>query len=700
MSKPLTVFMCWVMAVAASGQTLDLNHAKTRKAKGDVPNTALIVTDIDGAAMGDSIAAFVNETQAAAMNAHNLDPNNHQDIRKRITDLENRPTGGGGGNVESVNGETGKVVITASSIDAASKKDLGAYLTKTNTFDKDMWATWASNYDDDDMLSLLFWYDGELRLKISQNGVFDYRRPDLDLLAPLTGSKGLLHPKASEVKGAIERATAGLGSGTNWVPRVNQSTQVYGTDTDGTPVTRTLNFHDQLLPWSIPYYREGATLNVGTPTAPNHAVNKQYFDANKPSWADTVAVGPRIPSDVTIGGGTEWTTPFWSLNSDSFRIFANHGIMSFDDEGLYVGTGAYGQSGYGAYLGFGLLQLMATDARRYMMLNSEHSSIQVTDATVNEGGQTEWRFRTGDRPYRTVAALDEIDSSVSIMVNKYLQSSNAWIYVTNDICRIYRREDTTNEYGELASSVTNIVWESQSLDQLLDAVDNEFIKALWTAINEKGSGAWGEVFPDGKPNPAWPVSVNINAPALVLMSGLNWATSGEYHVMAASGDVLYSSGTNGTIRTGPDLHNNEWVGWERRGSVIIGARIAGITYDPVLQVCRLLFPYAGGGEFPFLFYTPDLTMPFESLGTDPSVVSWVNNGDGTATATVDASAPRGFWMARNNVEAGVRYVCAAPVEFRGGVIYSEDSADVIHYNTYIIINQGGKNYKLPAEELP
>ena len=95
-------------------------------------------------------------------------------------------------------------------------------------------------------------------------------------------------------------------------------------------------------------------------------------------------------------------------------------------------------------------------------------------------------------------------------------------------------------------------------------------------------------------------------------------------------------------------------------------------------------------------------MSFEPLGSDPSVVVWRDNEDGTATATVDASGPRGFWMARSSVEFGVVYVCNVPFEPRGGFAVGGDSAEVVYPNaTYIYTEPGtGKRFKVLAEVLP
>ena len=274
-----------------------------------------------------------------------------------------------------------------------------------------------------------------------------------------------------------------------------------------------------------------------------------------------------------------------------------------------------------------------------------------------------------DNPHNVTAA--QINATTPAQVNGivegYFSNKDAWMVFEGGVQRVYQKSYTVEEVpaegGEPGETVTVTHVSTNLIYKSGDAFPPGATGELWKVVgliqqqlDGKADNAWGSRFPSGAPNPAWPVSVNIDTPSLVLMSGLNWASYGDYHAIAASGDVLYTSGENGSVRQGPDILNGKWWGHETRGSVIIGIRAQGIAVDSQLQEAYLIYPYAGSGDFPFLSYTPDLTMPFEPLGTDPSVVRWHDNEDGTATTTVAATGPRGFWMGRSSVEAGVRYL--------------------------------------------
>ncbi len=186
----------------------------------------------------------------------------------------------------------------------------------------------------------------------------------------------------------------------------------------------------------------------------------------------------------------------------------------------------------------------------------------------------------------------------------------------------------------------------------------------------------------------------INSPAAVFASGAQWSTYGTYAVLTATGTVAFASGGDGQFRLGPNSTN--WFGYVGGGSVTVGAvpeslRVTG--GGKTGGYAEIVYPYAGG-DFPTLWFTPTLSLDF----IDVAGAVWVDNLDGTATATVPAESPAGFWRATTTTVIDNYFKTTMPALFSGGVIGSTNSAPVV-YDSVITISAGGKTYRIPAEEV-
>ncbi|HRR34738.1 MAG TPA: hypothetical protein P5026_11600 [Kiritimatiellia bacterium] len=242
---------------------------------------------------------------------------------------------------------------------------------------------------------------------------------------------------------------------------------------------------------------------------------------------------------------------------------------------------------------------------------------------------------------------------------------------------------------------TNLLWQSG------DAFPPAATQTLWSAILQlthdlaaKGGRAWGRYAPDGSDNPDPDYMTFINSPAAVFASGAQWSTYGTYAVLTATGTVAFASGGDGQFRLGPNSTN--WFGYVGGGSVTVGAvpeslRVTG--GGKTGGYAEIVYPYAGG-DFPTLWFTPTLSLDF----IDVAGAVWVDNLDGTATATVPAESPAGFWRATTTTVIDNYFKTTMPALFSGGVIGSTNSAPVV-YDSVITISAGGKTYRIPAEEV-
>jgi hypothetical protein len=295
--------------------------------------------------------------------------------------------------------------------------------------------------------------------------------------------------------------------------------------------------------------------------------------------------------------------------------------------------------------------------------------------------------------------IDDLEAAARAAVNRYLVSSNAWMEISGPTLTVWRVVSATNALGETVSVSTNKLWESS--EAAPSEIDPDFVNAVWTAIigNTDAIAAitpWGKTAPDGTPNPD-PQNQTIINNMLSMIGGLYWISSGGYAVLATSGTVAFEHGGTGAARVGPDIAR-DWFGYETGGSVVVGAVANGITVENAGTLsgrARITYRYAGG-DYPAIFYTPDLLEPFEPVAD--SDAEWTDNGNGTATVSVPATGPRGFWRGSTTATYRANFVSTMPAELRGG-IYGTTNAPPVIYDSVISVQSGGRSYLIPAQAL-
>ncbi len=270
-------------------------------------------------------------------------------------------------------------------------------------------------------------------------------------------------------------------------------------------------------------------------------------------------------------------------------------------------------------------------------------------------------------------------------LESYVIGDGGYITISNSTMSISRI--TTNDTPE-------ILWTSEESSGG-GGVDTNLVNSLLALIDTKAPKAWGNYAPDGSPNPDPEYMTFLNRAVTMFASGYTWASYGAYACLSQTGSVAYETGTNGTVRW--SLDDNNYFGFRKGGSIIVGCKARGITVTEggtSNGVASIVYPYEDG-DFPVLWYSPALGTPF-SIAQDGVV--WVDNLDGTATVSAPATAPRGFWYATSTVSVDSVWEVTAPAQFHGGVIASTNAAPVI-FNSVIEIQQDGKRYRVPAQEV-
>ncbi len=270
-------------------------------------------------------------------------------------------------------------------------------------------------------------------------------------------------------------------------------------------------------------------------------------------------------------------------------------------------------------------------------------------------------------------------------IESYVIGDGGYITISNSTMSISRI--TTNDTPE-------ILWTSEESSGG-GGVDTNLVNSLLALIDTKAPKAWGNYAPDGSPNPDPEYMTFLNRAVTMFASGYTWASYGAYACLSQTGSVAYETGTNGTVRW--SLDDNNYFGFRKSGSIIVGCKARGITVTEggtSNGVASIVYPYEDG-DFPVLWYSPALGTPF-SIAQDGVV--WVDNLDGTATVSAPATAPRGFWYATSTVSVDSVWEVTAPAQFHGGVIASTNAAPVI-FNSVIEIQQDGKRYRVPAQEV-
>jgi len=282
----------------------------------------------------------------------------------------------------------------------------------------------------------------------------------------------------------------------------------------------------------------------------------------------------------------------------------------------------------------------------------------------------------------------QIAAATNALVQTYLVSSNAWITA-----------DFTNRTVSVSLVSTNGVTNTVVVGG--STIDPQATNLLWIALQQsnaaiaaKADKAWGSYTPDGAANPDPAYMTFLNAPATLFASGCSWSTYGTYAVLTTPGTVAYSSGTNGTLRVGPDSTN--YFGYAVGGSVTVGAvpnSIRVYNGGATNGYAEISYAYSGG-DYPTLWFTPSLAVDFTLLAS----VSWVNNLDGTATAVAPAQSSAGFYKATTSATFSSVFETTMPARFRGGVLADTNALPVV-FDSVIQYTAGGHTYRLPAQKI-
>lgn len=280
-------------------------------------------------------------------------------------------------------------------------------------------------------------------------------------------------------------------------------------------------------------------------------------------------------------------------------------------------------------------------------------------------------------------------AATNLIIQTYLISSNAWITANWSNQTLQVSLVQTN-------GATNVVSVGGN-----DSIDPQATNLLWQAMSAANAGiagkadkAWGKYAPDGSANPDPDYMTFLNSAATLFASGCSWSSYGTYAVMTSSGTVAFSTGTNGMWRIGPDSTN--YIGYVMGGSVTVGAVPDSIhVYAGGASNGYAEIDYAySGGDYPALWFTPSLAVDFTLL--ESNSVAWVDNLDGTATATVPAATASGFWKATTSATFAYQFVSTMPARFDGGVMAGTNALPVV-YDSVIEISSGGATYRVPAQ---
>jgi hypothetical protein len=281
----------------------------------------------------------------------------------------------------------------------------------------------------------------------------------------------------------------------------------------------------------------------------------------------------------------------------------------------------------------------------------------------------------------TIKAVDALPSS-------YVTSPTAWFSVDEDKTLSWHNVSEDN-------SETNIVWQSTALPK--GTPDAAATNAIWKAIAsnkllaESGIRNWGNYAPDGTDNPEPDYMLFVNKPAMVIGSGIHFETSGSYSVMVTDGAVAFANnGQDGSVRWG--LGGESYIAIVQGGSVLVGAKANSINMDVENEICTIEYPYSGG-DYPMLYFAPTLANEFTVVESPV----WVDLGNGFAQVSVStANTDSGFFKAMTSVQLSARFEPNVPTKLAKGLI-TDDPVSPIIFDSTIIIEQGGKKYRVPAQ---
>lgn len=449
----------------------------------------------------------------------------------------------------------------------------------------------------------------------------------------------------------------------------------------------------------------------------DHALAGYLLPAALAPYATTQQVAAAvaaIPRDrITTQDGSQWidaTGGVWRVTTvtvpDTSRLMIWHNIPGAPWPDAFVIDPFDPSSGYNEFVGFRWflnLSSAGSVSSSYVMdyetgdmwsavFDSDPLDYPVTLEKVDESSGMIVEYATSTIVITSrvdgVAWQSSISAATNALVQTHLLGSNAWMIVSNDVLRIWQLSPTN-------SLQTNLLWQSG------DAFPPAATQTLWSAIlqltsdlAETSPKAWGEHAPDGSANPDPAYMTFLSAPATVFASGAQWSTYGTYAVLTATGTVAFASGGDGQFRIGPNSTN--WFGYLQGGSVTVGAVPDSLTVTGGGQTggyAEIVYPYAGG-DFPALWFTPSLALDFTEAGG----AVWIDNLDGTATATAPAESAAGFWYATTTSVIDNYFTSTMPARLDGGIVGATNALPVV-YDSVITISAGGKNYRIPAQEV-
>lgn len=275
----------------------------------------------------------------------------------------------------------------------------------------------------------------------------------------------------------------------------------------------------------------------------------------------------------------------------------------------------------------------------------------------------------------------ESQPAVDALPSSFVSSPTAWFSVDED-----KTLSWFNVSEDLAE--TNVVWQSTALPK--GTPDASATNALWRAIASVTSN-WGNYAPDGSKNPEPEYMVFVNRPSFVVGSGIHFETSGAYSVMVTDGAVAYANnGQDGSIRWG--LNNTDYISIVQGGSVLVGAKAHSINVDGENEICTIEYPYAGG-DYPILYFAPTLANDFTIVESPV----WVDLGNGFAQVSVStANTDSGFFKAMTTAQTSATFDANVPIKATKGLI-TDNPLDPIIFDSTIVIEQGGRRYRVPAQ---
>lgn len=277
----------------------------------------------------------------------------------------------------------------------------------------------------------------------------------------------------------------------------------------------------------------------------------------------------------------------------------------------------------------------------------------------------------GER-YVTTADIDDYDSGLPGRVYEIANSQTNYLSVADGSLTVV--------------SGTNAVWSSAEAGAGLE----ERVEALEARIEEI-MASWGDYDAQGNPNPI-DDTVIVNRAYATLMSGFRWVSSGGVFALATSGSVAYAAEGNGSLRIYTESVSN-YVGIVQGGMVTVGCQTDGISVDD--GVVSLVYSWTGG-DHPIIWASSTVMGVYEVQ----TGVTWIDDADaGTATALLPEVGDAMFFKATTSVQSATYWAATMPSYFGGGIKTSSQDLDPVVYDSKVEITQGGRTYRIPAQEV-